>query len=141
VLEVVDEEERLGLPGRGANLIGEWLRTQLLDADRNGQGGGNQPVIAHRRERDEAQTAGEVGGRGRGRRQGEAGLAHAAGSREGEETHARAAEQRADLRDLALPPDQARQRRRNRDAQAGLELRRGHRAYRPWSRTNSGRAP
>src|SRR5262245_7779195 len=113
MFEVINEEKSLGIPRGRPHLIGEWQCAQLRHAERTSEDRGNQPMISHRRERNEAHSVGIIGGNGRRYCQSKASLADATRTRQGKETYIFTPKQRADLLDLAFPPDEARQRRWN----------------------------
>ncbi len=112
LLEVVEEQQRAGRRRNAARPSATDGRANLAHTERLRDGGGDEagrrPGPAGRTRRPSAKSAASVGRR----RQGQAGLADAAGAGQGQEADVAAAQQVADRGDLPLPADQRRHRRR-----------------------------
>ena len=111
VLEVVeDEQDQLVIEERG-QALGQRRAAGVREADGLGNGGSDQRRIGDRGQGDEPDPVRERIGDDRGGRDGEPGLAGAAGTGQCQQADVGLAEQGRDGRDFRLPPHQRRERR------------------------------
>ncbi len=106
LLEAVEHEQRAAVAEGGLEGLEGRVVAGFADAERLGEGGGDEFGVGDRREGDEADAVGEAAGDRLGDLQGEAGLADAAGAGQGQEADPGLAEEAGDGRDLALAPDE-----------------------------------
>jgi hypothetical protein len=105
LLDIVEHEQRLIRPQRRRKPLGKGRSAAVRHAHRLGDGREHEAGIAQACKRDNhhhRKGVAEV----RGDLEGEPRFAHAAGSGQGHERHVVAQEERANLHDFALPPDQ-----------------------------------
>jgi hypothetical protein len=112
LFEVVEDEENLFGAKLGGQSIVERFVAWRVHAQVLGDRGGHEPGFAHGGERDERDPVGEVATDLFGDAQRQPRFADAPGAGKGEQAHVVPPQQRHHLGNLALPPDQRRERKR-----------------------------
>lgn len=111
LLEVVQQQEHLAITQGGGKAGRQRPRSSFRDAERLGDGGGDQLGVAQRGQRDPDRAVTKGGQRLLGHAHRQARLAHAAGAGQRDHTDFHPAEQGSHGRGLRLPSDQGRGRR------------------------------
>ena len=109
MLDVVEHQQQLPLAERLSQPRTRRIVAPVGEAERRGDGREDHGGIAQRRQVHEGHAVGEGGRHPFGRRDGQPGLAHAAGAAEGQQSYPSPLQQVRNRRDVVLAPDQSRE--------------------------------